>query len=200
MARNYVGYVTAIHARDQRFPAEPLLVEAYLPSASAGSRVKRWHLSAVSDNREVVMVSLLRDALIHHLPVFMAVDDGQDRLAAVELRLPARETYEEGQTHRLNGRVRWIGLDEAPMGSTDRGQPDVATVLLEGQPDTTHLVLERRNPETKRAQLDLLERAFRAGDVVTLTARDYPTGAGRSAKVIVGVGLGSPPTDPGWTP
>ncbi len=200
MSRTYIGFVTAIHARDQRFPDEPLLVEAYLPSAPAGDRVKRCHLAAVSDNREVIMVSLLRDALVHRLPVFMAVDDGQDRLAAVELHLPTRETYEEAPTHRRSGRIRWIGVDEAPMGTNDRGQPDIATVVLEGQAGTLHVILERRNPATKQAQLDLLERAFRAGDVVTLTTRDYPVGAGRSVQVVVGVGLGSPPNDPGWTP
>lgn len=197
---NVVGYVTALHARDQRSPAEPVIVEVYVPGAGAGARVERWHLAGVSDNRELVMVSILRDALVHRLPVSMAVDDATNRLAAVEIHVPTRETYEEGPTTRMSGRIRWLAVDEAPMGTNERGQPDLATVELAGSPEAVHLVLERRNCATKRTQLEFLERAFRAGDSVTLAVRDYPTAPGRSVKVIVGVGLGTAPAGTPWTP
>jgi len=196
MTRNYVGYVTGLHARDQRYPSEPFLVEAYVPSEKAGKRLKRLHLASVSDDCELVMISVLRDALVHRLPVFMAVDDKKDRLAAVEIHLPARETYEEGGTERLSGRVRWLSVDEVPMGATERGQPDMVTVRLDGSTKPVYLILERRNSATKTAQLELLERAVRDDDVVTLEVRQYRIGPGSSVKVIVGVGVGTPPMVP----
>lgn len=195
MGQILVGFVTAIVARDPSHAAPPIHVEIYAPAAPAGARTQRFHLEALCDTRELAMLSVLRDALVHHLTVRVDVGD-DDRLNAVELNLPVRETYSEGgETHEIAGTVTWLEINEAVMGTTDRGQPDYVTVIMAGQPAML-LLLDRRNPDTKAAQLILLQEAHRQGQPLRVRFMDYPVSPGNVARVIVGVGVGTPPVQP----
>ncbi len=191
-----VGYVTALLARDSSHEAAPLVAEIYAPAEAAGKRTRRFVLEALCEPRELAMVSVLRDALVHHLAVKLSYH-GNDELDAVELHVPVRETYAEGQAERVAGHVRWLSVNESMMARTDRGQPDTVTVQLENEPPYL-LIIERRNEDTKLAQLAMLRDAFRSEMPVHLSVAPYPVSPGQVVPIIVGVGLGEPP--PAWTP
>jgi hypothetical protein len=180
-------------ARDPSHAAAPLVAEIYAPSAAAGTRTRRYAIESLCEPRQLAMVSVLRDALVHHLAVTLSYH-GNDELDAVELHVPVRETYAEGEQERLAGHIRWLSVDEAVMGKTDRGQPDTATVRLDHGPAFL-LIIERRNEDTKLTQLAMLQQAFRREMPVHLSFVHYPVAPGRSVPVIVGVGVGEPPID-----
>jgi hypothetical protein len=191
-----VGYVTALLTRDPSHEAAPVVVEIYVPAESPGQRTRRFNLGSLCEPRELAMVSVLRDALVHHLAVNLSYH-GSDELDAVELHLPVRETYSEGQAQGAAGRIRWLSVNESVMSNTQRGQPDTVTVQLEHEPPFI-LIIERRNEDTKLAQLELLRDAFLNERPVHLSVVPYRVAPGRDVPVIVGVGLGEPP--PAWTP
>ena len=187
------GYVTALLARDPSHAAAPLVAEIYAPSAAAGKRTRRYAIESLCEPRQLAMVAVLRDALVHHLAVKLSYH-GKNELDAVELHVPVRETYAEGKLERVAGHIRWLSVDEAAMGKTARGQPDTATVRLDHGP-TLMLIIERRNEDTKLTQLAMLQQAFRHEMAVHLSFRHYPVAPGRVVSVIVGVGVGEPPVD-----
>ena len=193
------AFVTALTTRDPSHAASPIDIEVFAPAAPAGNRTQRFHIDALCDTRQLAMVSVLRDALVHHLTVQLAAgDDGS--VNAVEVHLPARETYDEGgATHEVAGRVTWLEVNEATMGTTARGQPDYATVILAGRPAML-LLLERRNADTKRAQLAMLQQAQHQDQPVRVRFMDHPVSPGNVVRVIVAVGLGTPPVQPVPTP
>lgn len=191
-----VGYITALLARDASHTAAPVVAEIYAPAGDAGTRTRRYTIESLCEPRQLVIVSVLRDALVHHLAVKLSYH-GNNELDAVELHLPVRETYLEGEPERVAGHIRWLSLNEAVMGKTDRGQPDTASVGLDNEPPFL-LIIERRNEETKLAQLAMLQEAFRHEMPVHVSVVHYPVAPGHAVPVIVGVGLGEPPVD--WTP
>lgn len=185
-----IGHVTALLARDPRHEAAPVVVELYLPAAPAGTRTRRFDIEALCEPREVAMVSVLRDALIHHLLVTASVQG--DRLDAVEVHLPVWETYADGPRHDVSGRITWLAIGESAAGVSDRGQPDLVTVIVDNRPAML-LVLERRRPETKHAQLALLQHAFATQTPVHITWADFPVSPGNVQRLIVQVGVGTKP-------
>lgn len=191
MGGRLVGHVTALLARDPSHTAPPFEIEIFAPAEPAGSRTRRFYFKGLCDTRELTMVSVLRDAMVHQLAVSVSFRD-DNQLDTVELAVPAIETYLEGTTHDISGIIRWLDIREAKMGETPRGQPDTVSVNLDNG-SALVLVLERRNAGTKYAQLEMLREAQRAGTQVWLNFMDYPTAPGLSIKVIVGVGVGSKP-------
>lgn len=186
----HVGQVTALVARDSSHAAAPAVVELYVPSAPAGSRTRRFDIEALCEPRDLAIVSVLRDALVHHVQVEVSAHG--DRLDAVEIHLPVSETYSGGHRHEVSGRITWLAIGEAEVTGTGRGQPDLVTVIVENRPAML-LVLERRQPETKRAQLALLQHAQATGTPVHITWADYPVAPGNVQRLIVEVGVGTKP-------
>ena len=176
-----VGYVTALLTRDPSHEAAPVVVEVYVPAESPGQSTRRFNLESLCEPRELAMVSVLRDALVHHLAVNLSYH-GSDELDAVELHLPVRETYSEGQAQGAAGRIRWLSVNESVMSNPQRGQPDAVTVQLEQEPPFI-LIIERRNEDTKLAQLELLRDAFLNERPVHLSVVPYRVAPGRDGNL-----------------
>lgn len=189
---NAIGYVRAILSRSPTHAAASFVVELYSPGAKPGQRTKRYDLDKVGDNRELVMVSVLRDALIHSLPVCLGFDKSQ-KISDVELFAAA--PYDDWPTDSITGYITMISIDEGGLGTTTAPQPDLATVFLtthDGVKQKLYLNLQEARPITKATQLDLLRHAYHAGDTqVTVAYQTRPVSPGKVARLIVGVQLGS---------
>ena len=184
------GFVRAIESRDPSHIAPPFVIELYSPTAKPGERTKRFQLEEVCDNRELVLVSVLRDALIHSLPVKVGYNNDSKLIDSVEVR--TRTDYEEWQTETIIGKIKMISVDEFGLGEGNIINPNLATVVvLSGSNVKLFLNLQRAEKETKLAQLSLLQQAYKDQSEVTLKYENRPVGGGKTVKVIIGVQLGA---------
>jgi hypothetical protein len=183
------GFVRAIETRDTSHTAPPFVVELYSPTAKAGERTKRFHLEEVCDNRELVLVSVLRDALVQSLPVKIGYNSENMLIDSVEVR--TRTDYEEWEIQEISGKIKMISVDEFGLGKGNLVNPNLATIILSsGSNVKLFLNLQRAERETKLAQLSLLQQAFRDKSDVTIKFENRPIGGGKSVKMIIGVQLG----------
>jgi len=189
MAKKVNGFVRAIVSRDPSHKAPPFVVEIYSPKAKPGERTKRFHLKEVCDNRELVLVSVLRDAMIHSYPVQLNCDD-TGCINSVDMR--STTFYEEWKTGTITGKVKMISIDEFGIGKANVENPDIVTIVISKQKSETmlYLNLQRSVRETKIAQLSLIQQAFKNESDVTIKYHKYPMGKGEISKVIIGVQLG----------
>jgi len=184
------GFVRAIESRDPSHTAPPFVIELYSPTAKPGERTKRFQLEEVCDNRELVLVSVLRDALIHSLPVKVGYNNDSKLIDSVEVR--TRTDYEEWQKETIIGKIKMISVDEFGLGEGNIINPNLATVVvLSGSDVKLFLNLQRAERETKLAQLSLLQQAYKDQTEVTLKYENRPVGGGKTVKVIIGVQLGA---------
>jgi hypothetical protein len=186
------GFVRAIESRDPSHTAPPFVVELYSPNAKPGERTKRFHLEEVCDNRELVLVSVLRDALVHSLPVRLGYDKGKMLIDSVEVR--TRTFYEQWETGKITGAVKVISVDEFGLGKGNVINPNLVTVVIgsgSGTDTTLYLNLQRAGTETKMAQLSMLKQAYQNNSVVTIRYENKPVGGGKTVKLIIGVQLGA---------
>jgi len=183
------GFVRAIEGRDPSHTAPPFVIELYSPTAKPGERTKRFQLEEVCDNRELVLVSVLRDALIHSLPVKVGYNNDSKLIDSVEVR--TRTDYEEWQKETIIGKIKMISVDEFGLGEGNIINPNLATVVvLSGSDVKLFLNLQRAERETKLAQLSLLQQAYKDQTEVTLKYENRPVGGGKTVKVMIGVQLG----------
>jgi hypothetical protein len=183
------GFVRAIETRDTSHTAPPFVVELYSPTAKAGERTRRFHLEEVCDNRELVLVSVLRDALVQSLPVKVGYNSENMLIDSVEVR--TRTDYEEWEIQEISGKIKMISVDEFGLGKGNLVNPNLATIILSsGSSVKLFLNLQRAERETKLAQLSLLQQAFRDKSDVTIKFENRPIGGGKSVKMIIGVQLG----------
>jgi hypothetical protein len=183
------GFVRAIESRDPSHIAPPFVVELYSPTAKPGERTKRFHLEEVCDNRELVLVSVLRDALIHSLPVKIGYNRDNKLIDSVEVR--TRTSYEEWEKENITGKIKMISVDEFGIGEGNTINPNLATIVLWSNYDAKlFLNLQRAERETKLAQLSMLQQAYKDEADVTLRYENMPVGGGKTVRVIIGVQLG----------
>lgn len=184
------GYVRAIKSYDPtRSPA--FSVEIYLPTAAPAKRTQWFSLDKVCDNRELVFVSLLRDALVHSLPVELRYDKIRF-INHVEIR--TRTYYEEGKIGTIEGKVKMISVDEFGIWKGNTDYPNTATVVISSKTSykELYLNLQRSEKDTKMAQLLLLKQAYEDDSKVTVRYQNAPTLGGKgTVKLIVGVQVGS---------
>ena len=184
------GFVRAIESRDPSHTAPPFVIELYSPTAKPGKRTKRFQLEQVCDNRELVLVSVLRDALIHCLPVKIGYNNDSKLIDSVEVR--TRTDYEEWQKETIIGKIKMISVEEFGLREGNIINPNLATVVvLSGSGVKLFLNLQRAERETKLAQLSLLQQAYKDQSDVTLKYENRPVGGGKTVKVIIGVQLGA---------
>jgi hypothetical protein len=166
-------------------------VEIYSPKAEPGQRIKRFSLGELQDNRELVLVSVLRDALVHSFPVELGCDDA-GCIDHVEVR--ASTDYEEWEVGTLTGEINMISIDESGIGMSNFDNPDLATVVIASDPVITlFLNLQRAERLTKMAQLSLLQQAFENKWTVTIKYYNQPVEGLEPVKVIIGVKIGQGP-------
>lgn len=188
MPKKVFGYVRAILSRDPRHTAPPFVVEIYSPKAKPGKRTKRFNLKEVCDNRELVLVSLLRDAMIHSLPVELSCDD-EGFIDSIDMR--STTFYEEWKIETITGKIKMISVDEFGLGKANQENPDLATVVISSKSDIKlYLNLQRPIIETKIAQLSLLQHAYENNSDITIKYHNRPVGGGKAVKIINGVQLG----------
>lgn len=216
---NIFGFVRAILSRDPRHTAPPFEVEIYSPRAPLGQRTKRLHLKGVRDNRELVLVSVLRDALIHAFPVELGYDDEQSKqIDHVEIR--TRTSFAEAEIDHffagesvkkggsIEGKVITISVDEFGMGKGNVWNGGEVVVIISPkeednakEPLWLHLDLQRPDKEVKMAQLSLLRHAYEDGSDVMVVYENLGN-QGWIVRVIMGqtvLGGGKPgpvPTPP----
>ena len=188
MSRKVYGFIRAILSRDPSHTAPPFVVEIYSPTVKPGERTKRFNLKEVCDNRELVLVSILRDAMIHSLPVELSCDD-EGFINSIEMRTTT--FYEEWKIETVTGKVKMISVDEFGLGKGNQDNPDLATVFISSKPNMKlYLNLQRPIKETKLAQLSLLKHAYKNNSFITIKYQNQPIAAGKVAKIIYGVQLG----------
>lgn len=185
-----IGYVRAILSRSPSHTAASFVVELYSPSAQPGQRTQRYDLDKVGDNRELVMVSILRDALIHSLAVHLGFDQSK-KITDVEILAAA--PYDEWPMATVTGQVVMITVNEGGLGTTNVSSPDLATIVItehDGNKQTLYLNLEEAQPQTKQAQLALLRHVYASEAKLTVTYQNRPVSPGKTARIIVGVQIG----------
>lgn len=189
MAKKVNGFVRAIVSRDPSHKAPPFVVEIYSPKAKPGKRTKRFHLKEVCDNRELVMVSVLRDAMIHSFPLKLSCDD-KGYIDSIDMR--SKTFYEEWETGTITGKVKMISVEEFGLGKNNIENPDVATIAISsaGSEKMLYLNIQRPIRETKIAQLSLIQNAYESKSDVIIKYHKYPMGGGKISRVIIGVQLG----------
>jgi hypothetical protein len=182
------GFVRAILSRGPTHTEDPFIVEIYSPKAEPGTRTKRFSLGNLQDNRELVLVSVLRDALVHSFPVELGCDDA-GRIDHVEVR--ASTDYEEWEVGSLTGEIKTISIDESGIGMNNFDNPDLATVVISSEPPVKlFLNLQRAERLTKMAQLSLLQQAFENKWTLTIRYYNQPVEGLEPVKVIIGVQIG----------
>ncbi len=184
------GYVVAVKGYSpDRSPA--FAVELHVLEAPAAERLQWFSTYEVRDNRELVWVSLLRDAMIHSLPVALMYD-GLRNIISLEVRSDV--FYAKGDSVTVVGKVKMISVDEFGLWKENIDIPDSASVILSGASPLS-LVLSLQSPprETKLAQLDMLRRAYQEQSDVTITYQKTPVMGGTDdiSNVIVGVQIGT---------
>jgi hypothetical protein len=209
---NIFGLVRAIRSRDPRHTAPPFVVEIYSPIAPLGEQTKSFNLEEVRDNRELVLVSVLRDALIHELPVELGYDEQSKQIDHVEIRTSWAEAFLDillkhfvvhgaelvKKGGSIEGKVITISVDESGMGEViiSPKEEDKAK-----EPLWLHLDLQKPDKEVKMAQLSLLRHAYEDGTDVIVVYENVGNRQ-RIVRVIVGqtvfgVGKAGPvPTPP----
>lgn len=188
MSKKVYGFIRAIVSRDPRHTAPPFVVEIYSPKAKPGERTKRFNLKEVCDNRELVLVSILRDAMIHSLPVELSCDN-EGFIDSIDMR--STTFYEEWKIKTITGKVKMISVDEFGLGEANQDNPDLATVVISSKSDMKlYLNLQRPIRETKIAQLSLLQHAYENNSGITIKYHNRPIGGGKAVKIIDGVQLG----------
>ncbi len=164
------GFVRAIKSLSpDRAPA--FAVELYCPTASITKRTQWFTSDKVEHNRELVFVSLLRDALIHALPVEITYDSLRF-IVSVDIR--TQYNYEQEKPNKIKGNITGLIVNEHGIGKSNWGIPDLATVQIDnkGTGKVLYLNLQRGNRETTSAQLSLLRQAYMDGLEVELTYQD----------------------------
>ena len=155
------GYVRALTAMDPRHVTPAVGIELYQPHEPPESRIKLLTFTDVGGNRELVVLSILRDALIHSLPVRVGYV-GADSLDHVVIR--SRNFYDEGELQTTRGLIEGISVDEYGIGEENCDVPDIGVVQLR-QADTghsiqLHLNFQRGSSDTKMAEFSLLQYAY----------------------------------------
>ncbi|HLN89663.1 MAG TPA: hypothetical protein VK253_06320, partial [Candidatus Binatia bacterium] len=186
------GYVAAVKGfSPERAPA--FAVQLYIPTAPTAERLQWFSTDEIHDNRELVWVSLLRDAMVHSIPVAL-VYDGLRNIFSLELR--STVFYAEGEKATITGHVKTIAVDEFGLWKEDIDNPDAASIVI-CTPALKSLVLSFQSPnsKTKFVQLEMLQRAFRDNQEITLTYLKTPIMGKPDSKanVIVGVRIGQEP-------
>jgi hypothetical protein len=184
------GFVTAIESRGPSWAAPPFLIELYSPSAKVGEQIKKLHLEEVCDNKELVLVSVLRDAFIHSLPVKVGYDVDSKSINAVEVRTTT--AYDEWETKSIAGKIKTISVEEFGLGIGNNINPNLAKVVIQSGSDVElFLNLQRAERETKLAQLSILQQAYKDESDVIIKYHNKQLGGDKTAKVIIGVQLGA---------
>ena len=201
MARKTVyGYVITLNGiSPEGVPA--FAFQLYIPERAIEKRLEWFGLDQVRDNRELVWVSMLRDALIHSLPVELTYewdekhdihgDTGKPLFIKVHSTI-YRATADKAT---VTGKVTGISVNESELVKDSIVAPSFANIVLNTPKQISLVLLFQGNDiETEMAQLDLLQIAFETQEEVTITYRKLPLigdPTNETFNSIVGVQIGA---------
>ena len=154
----FAGFVRAIKSMNpDRAPA--FAVEIFSPITTANKQTQWFSSYKVGHNRELVFMSLLRDALVHSLPVEIQYDSLR-QIVSVDVR--TRHYFEQGIPKKINGNIIGIRINEYGLGKENWEIYDLATVQIDNiaEGKLLYLNLQRADKETKTEQLALLQYAY----------------------------------------
>jgi len=156
--KSLTGFVASVDNIDNRSVAgAAFLIDIYAPETKDYTR---FSFNDVADNRELIFVSVFRDALVHGLPVTVKYLN-KDKVLAVKVR--SRHYFEEGAIATLSGTVEALSVYEYGMGKGALDIPDLAVVTIKpfsGKEKPLGLNLQRAGKEAKSLQMDLLRKAY----------------------------------------
>lgn len=194
--KSLTGFVASVDSIDTRKVAgAAFLIDVYSPNSKDFTR---FSFSDVADNRELVFVSVFRDALVHGLPVTVKYLD-KDKVLAVKVR--SRMYHEEGPVATVTGKVDAISVYEYGMGKGALDVPDLAVVTIlpsAGGTKALALNLQRAGKTAKSMQMDILQKAYDEELDVMVTyasvaaASDFDSDVvklGKTIDLIIGVEL-----------
>lgn len=194
--KSLTGFVASVDNIDNRHVAgAAFLIDVYAPKTKDFTR---FSFNDVTDNRELIFVSVFRDALVHGLPVTVKYLD-KDKVLAVKVR--SRHYFEEGAVANISGTVDAISVYEYGMGKGALDIPDLAIVTIQpnnGTAKSLGLNLQRAGKEAKAQQLALLRKAYDDELEVSVTyatvavASDFDSDVvkfGKTVDLIIGVEL-----------
>lgn len=187
------GYVREIACNSPGWwPACTVLLDQ--PDDPTGPH-QSFNIHELETNRELVWVSLLRDAFVHSLKVDVEFDAESRQIVGVRVRLGTLWTKVKKDPITTSGQVRSISVREFDsfLGALRDGEIDYAEVSLSTQEEdvTLLLLLRTHNKEITLAELDMLRAAFDNRSTVHVTyyrSRLWRAGQLIPANVIVSVG------------
>jgi len=200
-----VGYVTSVSG-DSPDSESAIAFEIYVPSESQGdpydnqAAAEEGHhtftIKKIKDNRALVWVSLLRDAMVHRLLTRVTYqysaksDPGSGEIVRIEV---VSFPFQPGFMSSVRDKVTEISIGEYFVWKKEfeiiiEDIIDAAYIYLENEQGLFVLPLSETNKETKQAQLNLLQLAWETQCDVTITYKDLPSGLRtRYARTILGV-------------
>jgi len=174
MSNSTFGIIVAITARDYTHGGALFQIEVYSPKELLGYRRQRFHLEQVCDNRDLVLVSTLRAALVDGLPVMVGSDD---KGVIHDVELVTRSSYlqaDPGNAGSISGVPKIVSV--ASMGMGDELHWEGAKALVQvpdmEQPNfLTTLLLDLQSPdrEVQLTQFNMLQQAQAAGTHVHIS-------------------------------
>ena len=174
MSKSTFGIIVAITARDYTHGGAPFQIEVYSPKAPLGHRRQRFHLEQVCDNRDLVLVSTLREALVDGLPVMIGSDE---KNVIHDVELATRSSYlqaDTGNAGSISGIPKIVSVASMGMGDELHWEGAKALVQLpdvEKPNSLTTLLLDLQSPdrEVKLTQFSMLQQAQSAGTQVHIS-------------------------------
>lgn len=174
MSNRTYGLIVGITVRDYTHGASPFQVDVYSPKAVLGHRHRRFHLEQVCDNRDLILVSTLRQAMVDGLPVMV----GSDKNGVIhDVEVVTRSSYlqaDPGHAGSISGTPKIVSVASMGMGDelhwegakalvkvSDAEKPNVQTPLL--------LDLQSPDREVKLTQFKMLKQAQSAGAQVHIS-------------------------------
>ncbi len=187
------GFVVAMQAYSpDRAPA--LAVQILVPSEIEEKRLQWFSTYEVKDNRELIWVSILRDAMVHSLPISLSYDNLR-QIVVIETRSPVYHTL--GERITLSGIINEITVNEVGLWKENIDTPDTATIVMTAPNKSTRItgILAMQSPDKdiKIAQLEILRQAYHDQSLVTITCCKMPVmgNSKKTVNVITGVQVGS---------
>ena len=174
MGKSTYGLIAGITVRDYTHGASPFEVDIYSPKARLGKRHRLLHLEQVCDNRDLILVSTLRQALVDGLPVMVGSDkDGVIHDVAVVTRSSYLQA-DSGHSGSITGTPKIVSVASMGMGDKLRWEGAKALVKVSDAKKSsgqTPLLLDLQSPdrEVKLTQFEMLKQAQSAGALVHIS-------------------------------
>jgi hypothetical protein len=176
----YLGFVLAINEIVESDYA--LEIEVYFNNLHTTElpRIKKLYVKEILDNKSLILVSILRDALVHSLPIKIIYEPNEDKrgiIDSVEVRtkssVPERWLPSSRGTY-VNKKICKISIISEEFGPTNISRDGLVEVGIRDcargaqEDETLLLVLNRQNNDAQKNQFELLKYAYERDLLVSI--------------------------------